>query len=252
VPAINGEKRKKLACDKKQCNNRRLPEQLRMKCAAEQEQHLEHGRDDDVCDKSGAPDIDARINAALDQERADDINNRTEQRQQQIRRRIHEHLKGEKSKIQRGDRIFNSGGACGKLFGVEPTEKERRWFQLHLSTAVVLTFAAGILLFLNCCKVFHNFRYYTYGWPGPFYYPGGFQESIRYELGPFEPAILFLNVVFSLFLLFVVAFVCEARIRGMRFWWIVLNLIVICILGTIGLISLTVVAQPFIGHYQPK
>ena len=42
---------------------------------------------------------------------------------------------------------------------------KRRWFQIHLSTAIVLMFVAGGLVWLNVRQHTVNFSVIEYGWP---------------------------------------------------------------------------------------
>ena len=101
----------------------------------------------------------------------------------------------------------------------EPAEKtRRRWFQFHLSTAVVLMIAAAGLLWVNVVKHFAitatGLRIYSllywYGWPIRFLeeMPDGSHQI-------FWPALV-VDLAAGLSILFVVAYVCEFIARRKR------------------------------------
>jgi hypothetical protein len=135
---------------------------------------------------------------------------------------------------------------------VEAPDSKRRWFQLHLSTAVIVMFAAGLLLFLNCRKEMYGGGYYTQGWPGTFYYSGGYQQSLSFHLGPLEPAVLIVNVLFCLMILASLATLCELRIRGTGYWAIAVIAVFFAMTSVFSLIVLSMIARPWIGHWYPK
>lgn len=63
------------------------------------------------------------------------------------------------------------------------SEKKRRWFQIHLSTAIVLMFVAGGLIYRNLCPYDVGGFKEIIGWPFPLmfhrygeYLPVGYYE----------------------------------------------------------------------------
>jgi hypothetical protein len=138
------------------------------------------------------------------------------------------------------------------LNGVETTGSKRRWFQLHLSTAIILMFAAGFFLYLNCRKLVYQSGYYICGWPEPFYYSGGFQQSLSYHLGPFEPVLLLINILFALILLAEIAFICEAVNRRTNLAYVVIVMIEIAVFGYLAIVTFATLLSPYIGELHPK
>ena len=109
----------------------------------------------------------------------------------------------------------------------EPTK--RPWFQIHLSTAIVLMFVAGIIIWRNV----ENHRMVSWkewGWPEPVYYSPGPEHTSAggiYE-GPFpqEEYILWntinwtglvINVLTALFLILGTAIASEFCVRRRLF-----------------------------------
>lgn len=129
-----------------------------------------------------------------------------------------------------------------------------RGLKIHLSTAIVVMFVAAVFLWANCRKRFYesDTGYFTQGWPVPFYYPGGIQENLSYSIGPFEPAILFMDVVIGLLILSAVALVCEARIRRKSIAWTLFSLLLFVLASCAFLIFLMVVLHPWVGHRHRK
>jgi hypothetical protein len=114
----------------------------------------------------------------------------------------------------------------------------RIWFQIHLSTAIVLMLAAAVLSWLNIhpeesVKVSEQgerLEIVDHGWPFNFsrkvYFraaasEGGFlfvpHPYIDYvddmPFPGFKTEMLFLNVFLAVFILLLIAFACEFRIR---------------------------------------
>jgi hypothetical protein len=93
---------------------------------------------------------------------------------------------------------------------------KRRFFQIHLSTAVVLMFVAGGLMWLNMIQhwILAGRGPNAYGWPYFFYAT----ERIRQPelIGHFYASNLLINVVTAFLGLFVVAAISEAVIRRER------------------------------------
>jgi hypothetical protein len=108
--------------------------------------------------------------------------------------------------------------------------QRRRWLQLHLSTLLVLTMVAGVLLGLNiwservsvddvdaslgvlaCAETgnpFSPYDWYRHGWPASFHF--GFQDrSWSYTI----KEMLALDIAVALALLVAVGVVCEYHIR---------------------------------------
>ena len=111
------------------------------------------------------------------------------------------------------------------------TDKKRRWFQIHLSTAVVLMFVAGGLMWANVaekieCKTGHSwmpdegitsqmnpiqYDEHKWGWPSIICLrrSGAFVSALRHY--GTRPVIIDVLVAFAI--LAAVAFVCEWLIR---------------------------------------
>src|SRR4051812_47567723 len=101
------------------------------------------------------------------------------------------------------------------------SEKPRRWFQIHLSTALLLMIIAGILLglnvsFIDCGPVYEADGWcynYKYGWPV-------FVQSHHYVTLGSETVIInfayIWNGMIALFCLSMIAFVCEYNVRCRR------------------------------------
>ena len=87
----------------------------------------------------------------------------------------------------------------------EPTK--RHWFQIHLSTAVVLMITAGGGMWANFHEYMGNY-YPVHGWPIP-YDPeiGNFSEA------PINIGYLIADILFWLAILTFLAIMCEWRIR---------------------------------------
>src|SRR6266404_1141238 len=90
------------------------------------------------------------------------------------------------------------------------TDKPRRpWFQIHLSTAIVLMFVAGGILWLNVTPDWAHMSS-VYGWPKGFYEErfGNPIAGTRFFLGT-----LILNIIAGIIILGYIAFLCEAFLR---------------------------------------
>jgi hypothetical protein len=85
----------------------------------------------------------------------------------------------------------------------------RRFWQIHLSTAVGLMFVAGGLLWLNVKGNYNEGKGMMLGWPMSF--PCG--TSYFVSLHPFYFA---LNFIFSIFVLAIFVFVCEWFLRSLE------------------------------------
>ncbi|MBI3830349.1 MAG: hypothetical protein HY291_12585 [Planctomycetes bacterium] len=108
--------------------------------------------------------------------------------------------------------------------------RKRRWFQIHLSTALIAMFAAATLLYLNVSESFsHEIYTWNYkegwytgvlvrGWPYQYEVDGGFPwddwRGTGFEdLGRSILISLIANVVLSLVLIIGLMFFCEFLIR---------------------------------------
>ena len=94
--------------------------------------------------------------------------------------------------------------------------KKRRWFQIHLSTAVVLMITAGVLMWANLreqrggtkCRP-HEWGFY-YGWPISLFESLG--SDITCESDHTERQVqMVVNILVSFAILAAVGFTCE--------WW---------------------------------
>ena len=97
--------------------------------------------------------------------------------------------------------------------------RERPWFQYHLSTAIVLMFAAAALLWLNLGLREHR----LYGWPFHVYsYDFTYYDAAigGYHVTPTtnDVAWLVANVVVCLLLLAGVGIMCERRLALLQRW----------------------------------
>ena len=88
----------------------------------------------------------------------------------------------------------------------------RRWFQIHLSTAVVLMLATGILIGLSLCG---GSRYtpdiFTRGyepWSGQYGWPIGFSS-----LEPPDHISFLIDLFVNITLILLIGYACEFRIR---------------------------------------
>jgi hypothetical protein len=95
---------------------------------------------------------------------------------------------------------------------------KRHWFQIHLSTAIVLMFAAGGLLWANCIKVEVNvpsdipiYGAIAYGWPcWVFLKRRGKLAGVNMDGEWWFGSGILANVAVVAAILFVLAFVLEA------------------------------------------
>jgi hypothetical protein len=97
---------------------------------------------------------------------------------------------------------------------------KRRWFQMHLSTTVALSFMAGVLIWANVFNwpperitPTYEFQQITYGWPYVFWRPGQ-------EFYTSEPDWNFLALLKDIFvwvmLLFLVGSVLEGAVDSIN------------------------------------
>jgi hypothetical protein len=133
------------------------------------------------------------------------------------------------------------------------TNLPRRRVQLHLSTALILMFAAGGLIWANTVKHdWGNNSLYSQGFPFFYYYNHGYQETMGYVLGPLEPITLAENILFAAGVLFEIAWVIESIISKQRWSRIVYY----AFIGTAALFLfmpvLDNVLRPFVGHHYRK
>ena len=97
------------------------------------------------------------------------------------------------------------------------SDRPRRFWQIHLSTAMILMLAAASLLYLNLNPQVHGFGPW-YGWPA-IAYRGDFAEAAFLEnafgrkITGIDSAGLLTNVTVCLGLLGVTAVLCELIIR---------------------------------------
>lgn len=91
----------------------------------------------------------------------------------------------------------------------EPSK--RRWFQIHLSTAAVLMFLAGGLIWLNLTNLGRGDGTLSlkikYGYPEPVYWGHNTTDAHFYW------EAIAINLLFGLLVLFCVARICEFLIR---------------------------------------
>ena len=104
---------------------------------------------------------------------------------------------------------------------MEPKPPRRTRFQIHLSTAIVMMFVAGLLINLNIMGKQSEFMIYAnggntvishmYGWPFVSHYT--IQEGMDYGWNilfwPAPCVFWFLNTVVALTILFVIWLLCE-------------------------------------------
>ncbi len=96
----------------------------------------------------------------------------------------------------------------------------RKRFQIHLSTAIVMMFVAGGIIWANALQSDGSspegaYRRYTYGWPLEFYHRQ-FYGDILLEAtwGVYYPyARIIIDLVVALAILFSTHFLCEWLIR---------------------------------------
>src|SRR5436190_1967908 len=88
----------------------------------------------------------------------------------------------------------------------------RKRFQIHLSTAIVLMFVAGSLIWANVpikatsiTSANERCTYYLYGWP--------IRAKISHNVIMTHDIPIAIDVIFSVTLLFCVWFLCEHLIR---------------------------------------
>ena len=97
----------------------------------------------------------------------------------------------------------------------EPAEKPRRWFQFHLSTAVVLMFVAAGLIWANAERTKFSLGEqicYFRGWPYTF--DGNIQADVIHDFFRWNNVVW--NIAIALLILGAVAFVCEWTARRKR------------------------------------
>jgi hypothetical protein len=97
---------------------------------------------------------------------------------------------------------------------------KRAWFQIHLSTAIVLMFAAAGLLWVNAAPAEDRRNWTTtfrYGFPKFFYHRDyDHRGSGDFEGDRFSVPSFVLDVCVMLAILFAVAFLCEWLIRRLE------------------------------------
>lgn len=102
--------------------------------------------------------------------------------------------------------------------------KPRRWFQLHLSTCIVLMLVAGGMLFLNlrprsdahqyaCLSDVQYYQDLSYGWPGSFLTTFYEDKALIHQLQRWRPFAVFVDAAVIGLLLAVVAALCEFLAR---------------------------------------
>ncbi len=107
---------------------------------------------------------------------------------------------------------------------------KRRWFQIHLSTAAVLSLVAGLFFWMNSApRTDENSTIAWHGWPTPFWFVWKFADQYPKSSGPVmnsDFGIIRMNelqlfgVVYDLFALAIIllltAYVCERLVRRRR------------------------------------
>jgi len=97
------------------------------------------------------------------------------------------------------------------------SEKKRRWFRIHLSTAIVLMFVAGAVLWANTIP--QDGGYYQLFYPPEMFVKRAFGFPLKFLIvsdvhsGMWNYGALTANIVAALTILSAVTFVCEWRIR---------------------------------------
>jgi hypothetical protein len=95
-----------------------------------------------------------------------------------------------------------------KRIRIMANEKERAWFQIHLSTAIYLVLVAGALLGLNMHRrhlLIFSQEGDAFGWPLPFVAQKNFMKG-GYEWRFHESSLLIDIMVWGFLLLFVLGF----------------------------------------------
>ena len=93
-----------------------------------------------------------------------------------------------------------------------PNPPPRMRFQFHLSTAIVMMFVAGALMWANSVKYFdypHPMEGYR-GWPVIMYYA---DRPVNAQSNSFVYSMVLLNAIIALAILLAVWFLCEWLIR---------------------------------------
>jgi hypothetical protein len=95
---------------------------------------------------------------------------------------------------------------------------KRRFWQIHLSTAVVLMVAATVLIWTNATPIHWNpnneyFDGVKYGWPSNISHFIRETEQSEWEGGGIDVKALCQNACFDLFMLVVIGMICEIAIR---------------------------------------
>lgn len=126
--------------------------------------------------------------------------------------------------------------------------EQRRWFQFHLSTAIVVMFVAGGLLWANTAEKRYGEGWTERGWPLSFQFSHPVRGNFRrVMLGPFEPIRLLLNIVIAISVCGVVAFGMESYLRQQPWRRTVLMLLAIVAMLIPALIGLTAILEIFVG-----
>jgi hypothetical protein len=132
------------------------------------------------------------------------------------------------------------------------SDSPRRWFQIHLSTAVVMMFVAGGFVWANCQLFYYGRGFYVRGFPFSFYYSDVFQETMSRSFGPIEPAALVIDGLIGLMIVTACALLSECRIRRIRWALIATYLFVFCVTSFVVLIIVALLIAPLHGHRTPK
>ena len=108
-----------------------------------------------------------------------------------------------------------------------PNPLSRARFQIHLSTAIVLMFTAGALIWANtsdrpqsvldeCQHLYYTWSY-SHGWPFHFFHPTAWEASgmqmSTVERGEYDYLALTFDALIAFLIPFSVWFACEWQIR---------------------------------------
>ncbi len=119
-------------------------------------------------------------------------------------------------------------------------KKKQPWFQIHLSTAVVLALAAGLLMWAN---ILHN--YPNSGWP---YRHGQFLTIYTHEGN--RP--LFLNALHGLWVLTLIGIGCEKSIRSQISWRSISTITKLLLIITFTPTTLTLIWLLYLQAIDPS
>lgn len=101
---------------------------------------------------------------------------------------------------------------------------ERRWFPIHLSTAIVVVLTAAVLVWANVRPTVvrgPTFEYRDYGWPQECFWVGKDMKNYISTTGPVEDSLwrwdaLGIDVVVALGILGAVILICEVIARRVK------------------------------------